>query len=601
MKNIISKILLGSIVAGTGMVYMSCANELDMKPQDWYVPETFWKTKTEFEGNQIALANQFRGFTYQVMFSAGELRSGIFTLSTIDGSGTADADVIQQVVDVSHPQFSNFGGWHGMIANYNEVLYRCENEGVEILDEDTRKGLMAMAYGQRAYCYFQMYKMYGGVPLRTVPDVLLGEYDPEKLYMARATAEETLNFIKDDVKKSIELFNESNYVFKSNKKDYYWSKAASEMLAGEVYLWSAKVATGDHAAGGTSDIQTAKGYFENVIGNYGFALQSDFYSIWTSSHNKEAIFSVCYSSEEDGVYYTSPETNFLWARTTGAAGNNYWSTMDDDGWGKISGKAYRFGRWCEEKDGKLTQRTSKVWDKANFGVMRYLYKNAFYYHFDEADSRGDAFYPQYHLTDADRGTNTLMLNNFNPHDYKLAGCFVIKFRPSIIAGSNYYQFKVDVPIYRLADAHLKLAECCNYLDDKNGLKTNIDIVRKRAYGAKYDAAVHGFIPSTFADNEVALLKEYDKEFYMEGHRWWDLRRLTLVKDGAQTDHLVFQPQGCIGYGLNPVDNAWMVENDGTAVVTSVPVLTTQEAHKLLWPIDNNTLGADPLLEQNPGY
>lgn len=34
MKNMISKILLGSIVAGTGMVYMSCANELDMKPQD---------------------------------------------------------------------------------------------------------------------------------------------------------------------------------------------------------------------------------------------------------------------------------------------------------------------------------------------------------------------------------------------------------------------------------------------------------------------------------------------------------------------------------------------------------------------------------------
>ncbi len=51
---------------------------------------------------------------------------------------------------------------------------------------------------------------------------------------------------------------------------------------------------------------------------------------------------------------------------------------------------------------------------------------------------------------------------------------------------------------------------------------------------------------------------------MEGHRWWDLRRLTLVKDGAQTDHLVFQPQGCIGYGLNPVDNAWMVENDGSS-------------------------------------
>ncbi len=204
-----------------------------------------------------------------------------------------------------------------MIANYNEVLYRCENEGVEILDEDTRKGLMAMAYGQRAYCYFQMYKMYGGVPLRTVPDVLLGEYDPEKLYMARATAEETLNFIKDDVKKSIELFNESNYVFKSNKRTITGAKLHLKCLQARFISGAPRWLQATMPAGGTSDIQTAKGYFENVIGNYGFALQSDFYSIWTSSHNKEAIFSVCYSSEEDGVYYTSPETNFLWARTLG--------------------------------------------------------------------------------------------------------------------------------------------------------------------------------------------------------------------------------------------------------------------------------------------
>lgn len=36
---------------------------------------------------------------------------------------------------------------------------------------------------------------------------------------------------------------------------------------------------------------------------------------------------------------------------------------------------------------------------------------------------------------------------------------------------------------------------------------------------------------------------------------------------------------------------------------TAPVLLETETHKLLWPIDVNTLNADPLLkdQQNPGY
>ena len=70
------------------------------------------------------------------------------------------------------------------------------------------------------------------------------------------------------------------------------------MLAGEVYLWSGKVETGDHKAN-AADVATAATYFNNVINNYGFDLQDDFYSVWTKPHNKESIFSVFYSSEND--------------------------------------------------------------------------------------------------------------------------------------------------------------------------------------------------------------------------------------------------------------------------------------------------------------
>ena len=92
---------------------------------------------------------------------------------------------------------------------------------------------------------------------------------------------------------------------------------------------------------------------------------------------------------------------------------------------------------------------------------------------------------------------------------------------------------------------------------------------------------------------------------MEGQRWWDLRRLTKVKGGSQQDHLVFQPEGCVGYGLDPMANPWMIDISGNPIETDVPVLngTTQDEHLLLWPIDASVIASDPELQdqQNPGY
>ena len=96
------------------------------------------------------------------------------------------------------------------------------------------------------------------------------------------------------------------------------------------------------------------------------------------------------------------------------------------------------------------------------------------------------------------------------------------------------------------------------------------------------------------------MREKDKEFVGEGQRWWDLRRLTTVKGGNQTDHFVFQPQGCVGYGLDVVANPWMTEQKAVVQVAT-PVLTREWEYKLLWPVDLTLIGSDPLIKQNPGY
>ena len=600
MNKYIKTLAIG-LMTGASVLTTSC--NLDYKPIDNFSANSFWGSQTEFEGFITAISNQFRSDNASnVLFYAGELRSGVFELATIDGSGSINLEPIKNLYDADHPQFSTFGGYYGFIANINELIYRCNNTNV--LSDKVKNGLLGMAYGYRAFSYFQMYRMYGGVVLRTEPDVILGNYEATLLYKGRSTAEETLNQIKEDIKTSLEYFAQTDYVYKSSSKDYYWTKAATEMLAGEVYLWSGKVETGDHQAN-AADVATAATYFNNVINNYGFDLQDDFYSVWTTPHNKESIFSVCYSSENDGTYYNVPPFQLLWARTTGTSYLNYWSNMDQEGWGHVKGVANRFGQWYNKETDKSAN--IEIWDKCSFGPCRYTYKNSLYYQFDENDSRVKMFYPMWNLTQEERDNGINYLDNFDPKDgkHKLAGTFVCKFRPSIPSGSTTYQMVVDMPIYRLAMAYLYAAECANYAGDNAAVVKYINKIRERAYGDKWDEDVYGYTAGDFKANETALMREWDKEFVAEGQRWWNLRRLTTVKGGTQKDHFVFQPEGCLGFGLDTANNPWMTDINGNLIETNVPVLngTTQDEHLLLWPLDKGLLGSDTELadQQNPGY
>ena len=129
----------------------------------------------------------------------------------------------------------------------------------------------------------------------------------------------------------------------------------------------------------------------------------------------------------------------------------------------------------------------------------------------------------------------------------------------------------------------------------------INLVRARAYGDNWNEATYGYKAGSFRENEYAVLLEKNKEFVMEGQRWWDLRRMTAVKGGTQLDHFVFQPESCIGFGLDAVANEWMVEGNGVPIATVTPLLTPSEEYKLLWPVDQNLINSDPTIKQNPGY
>ncbi|MDE5821464.1 MAG: RagB/SusD family nutrient uptake outer membrane protein [Paramuribaculum sp.] len=604
MKNIFSKLAVAAVV-GTGLTLGSCADELDLVNPNGFDASSFWVDQSLYEGNPIALANFFRSQTPNITFWAGELRSGSLSLNLINGSGVVNAEYIENLYDEAHTQYTVFGGYYGMVALLNQLIYQCNTqEGV--ITDNVKEGLLGLAKGWRAFCYFQMYKMYGGVPLRTEPDVILGVTNPTQLYMARATAEETLDFIKKDVQESIDHFANSTWVPAASTPEYYWNKYASQMLKGEVYLWSAKVATGDHTtANAAADVATAKNAFLEIVNSGNYEMVKDYFSIWTTPHNKESIFATCYSNTSDGQVFSSYAAQMMWSKSAGA-GTIAWSRQDPSGLAlNTDGSVSLFGETYDTVTKKSTQYA--CWNQLSPSPNRYMYKNALYYQYDDKDLRKAMFFPQWYLTDEEE---TLRSNSalkpyisgedFDPTKRDLFGTFFYKFHVSIPAGYSGYSWWNDMPIYRYTMVIAYLAEVANYEGNNADVVKYINMIRERAYGENWNLATYGYTAGSFAENENAIMREKDKEFVGEGQRWWDLRRLTTVKGGNQTDHFVFQPQGCVGYGLDVVANPWMTEQKAVVQVAT-PVLTREWEYKLLWPVDLTLIGSDPLIKQNPGY
>lgn len=185
------------------------------------------------------------------------------------------------------------------------------------------------------------------------------------------------------------------------------------------------------------------------------------------------------------------------------------------------------------------------------GLIRYEYKMDLYRLYGPKDSRANATFL-----------------NFNKGN--TSAVVFRKFLGTLIDGVRNYSD--DYPIYRAAEAYLLLAEIKNKLGEDP--TAEIMAVRNRAYGGLAPTFDNG----GFEANELAIFYERTKEFVSEGKRWFDLRRM---QDGNGLP-LVFRKN------LNLVG---VLDNNDS------------QKHKILWPIDLQTLTEDPQLndQQNPGY
>jgi starch-binding outer membrane protein, SusD/RagB family len=512
-------------------VLVSC-DSLNLSPEDYYGSANFWNNEAQVKAFVLGQHSQIRGAATN-LWLMGEARGGLQKHGTSSVNTSLDYSSPYKDQDFTKDKtgLTSWAGFYGRILNLNLAIKKVETE-CTFLSDVSRNYYLGQFYGLRAFNYFWLYRTYGGVPLNTETKVIDGTTTAEPLYLERSTAAATLSLIKSDIDKSITAFGSD---VSMPNGPAVWSKYASLMLKAEVYLWSAKVGVSDQPAV-PGDLSVAEAALNEVKNSAKFSLQSKFADVfaYTKKGNSEIIFALRFLDNEA----SNNAANFTYASADATlVGNKYSKTL------KLLGDT-------------LQQKGT--------GLLRNEYVFPFFESYDDLDSRKTATFFDFY--DKSKTTPPAPIN----------GGLVMRKFMGLINSTGLRVYADDIPVYRYADVLLMLAEVANKKGEDPA--PFINEVRKRAYGASYDAAKHAYVKGTFAANELAILLERDKEFVWEMKRWFDVVRLQDANGKA----LVFS--STLPYGFK------------------VPVLNqATESHKLLWPVDVSTLNADPKLVQTTGY
>jgi len=158
----------------------------------------------------------------------------------------------------------------------------------------------------------------------------------------------------------------------------------------------------------------------------------------------------------------------------------------------------------------------------------------------------------------------------------------------ITPSTTIQNYNVYLPMYRLSDIYLSLAEAYAQTNDLPDALKYLNLIYVRA--RSITSTVPG-IPATQYTTQASMvdgiLAESQFELLGEGKRWFDLVRMGRV-------HQIMDPI------LNQ-RNATLVTVNGTTTVTLDTKGFQDAPNRYLWPVSQSALNANKLLVQNPGY
>lgn len=165
-----------------------------------------------------------------------------------------------------------------IISRSNDLIAHVSEE-----DENANnRNMLGIAHFLRAYAYFNLVRLYGGVPLH------LSLADSEGLHIPRASADEVFDQIIADAKKAEALMFEPGMQTGGRPGKY-----AANMLLAKVHMW---------LAGNDSGSPHWQQAYDEAIKVYGqYSLVPNYADLWndpsTANNNSESIFEIQFNEE----------------------------------------------------------------------------------------------------------------------------------------------------------------------------------------------------------------------------------------------------------------------------------------------------------------
>ena len=268
------------------IAFSSCTKQLDLAPVSSLSDASYWKTSDQVDAFVSGIEQAFRNNTLSFEL-LGEGRADIFgtdpgSNSVFTGEATQGVENLwNNTLDGNNPGVSNYGGFYFNINQINLLISKLNT--LNIVTPENKNYYLGMAYGMRAFYYFQLYKSWGKVIIQTEPTTAI---DVSNLAKPASSEDSVMALIKSDVDLSLNSFG-NDYSFR-NKKGY-WSKAATLMLKAHVYLWTS------YRGGGTGDATTALNALNDIQSNVpSLHLLPNFEDVFSSGNkgNDEIILAI---------------------------------------------------------------------------------------------------------------------------------------------------------------------------------------------------------------------------------------------------------------------------------------------------------------------
>jgi hypothetical protein len=540
MKKIYIIIMAASI--SSALLTSSCKKVLEK------IPETTYTVQGTFADSTTAVLYLNTIYTANLPGWAGN-GGKLSTLGTVgygnlteenrsDNVFVKGAVTIESVGDIGSSSVSNSN--YGKIHNINDFI---ANTATSPIPAATKARFIAQALFWRAYRYFDLVRLYGGVPLVLKPLPVVGAAAKQAAALPRSTTTQTYAQIVADLDTAI---NSLPAVWPSNADYGRITKGAAQAFLGRVLLTYASPQF--NSGNDMSRWQTAYDASTAAITTlsaHGWGLYpKEDVTMWTtegpgsggSPANPEAVMVTEYNTFTDanGMDNNSYTSGNVPKSLGGSGGNN--PTWDEvQAFPMADGKApgvstkytYDPVHFFDNRDPRFYQTI------AYNGCAWPLESNATY-----------RLWTYFYYTNS-AGTSAKSTES----SASSTGFYCRKAVDPNISASNLVNSGTDWQEIRYAEVLLNQAECAAELGNSATAYADLIAIRNRAGIEAGSDGMYGLTAGLGTSDLInAIMFERQIEFAYEGKRYWDLRRRNLLEstlNGTERQGLaiILKPNG----------------------------------------------------------